>query len=158
MRVQYITRDAEMPQKIGNPRLPCDFKRMLLRAPIWCYRLGMGADRYYERVGLVQPTQRAENNYRVYTEDTLQVIAFIHSAQAAGFTLDDIRALLLLHTGDAAICKDVQPLIEKRVGMCPSASRQCATSSSFSNRFSPRAMNKTRMPPATSSINSTAVS
>lgn len=71
--------------------------------------------RYYERVALIQPTQRADNNYRVYTDDTLQVIQFIRSAQASGFTLDDIRALLTLHTGDTAICKDVQPLIEKRL-------------------------------------------
>ena len=71
--------------------------------------------RYYERVGLVQPTKRADNNYRVYTDDTLQVIQFIRSAQAAGFTLDDIHTLLSLHTGDAAVCKDVQPLIEKRL-------------------------------------------
>jgi MerR family mercuric resistance operon transcriptional regulator len=71
--------------------------------------------RYYERVGLVQPTQRAENNYRVYSEDTLQIIRFIRMAQTAGFTLHDIHTLLSLHNGDAAICKDVQPLIEKRL-------------------------------------------
>lgn len=71
--------------------------------------------RYYERVGLVQLAKRADNNYRVYTEDTLQVIQFIRAAQSAGFTLDDIRALLTLHNGDTAVCKDVQPLIEKRL-------------------------------------------
>ena len=71
--------------------------------------------RYYERVELVQPAKRANNNYRVYADDTLQSIRFIRAAQSAGFTLDDIRTLLTLHTGDAAVCKDVQPLIEKRL-------------------------------------------
>lgn len=71
--------------------------------------------RYYERVGLVCPTQRAENNYRVYSAPALQTIRFIRAAQAAGFTLDDVRALLGLQTGDTALCKDVQPLIEKRL-------------------------------------------
>jgi DNA-binding transcriptional MerR regulator len=66
-------------------------------------------------VGLVQPTKRADNNYRVYNEDTLQIIGFIRAAQTAGFTLDDIRTLLSPHNGDAPACKDVQPLIEKRL-------------------------------------------
>ena len=67
--------------------------------------------RYYERVGLVHPTTRADNNYRVYTADTLQIVRFIRAAQTAGFTLDDIRTLLTLHSGDSAACKDVQPLM-----------------------------------------------
>lgn len=71
--------------------------------------------RYYERVGLVCPTERAENNYRVYSEEALQTLQFIRTAQSAGFTLDDVRALLGLHQGDEARCKDVQPLIEKRL-------------------------------------------
>ena len=66
-------------------------------------------------MGLIQPTKRADNNYRVYTEETLQVVRFIRAAQSAGFTLDNIRTLLTLYTGDAAVCKDVQPLIEKRL-------------------------------------------
>jgi len=71
--------------------------------------------RYYERVGLIQPAKRADNNYRVYTEETLQAVRFIRAAQSAGFTLDDIRTLQTRRTGDAAVCKDVQPLIEKRL-------------------------------------------
>ena len=42
-----------------------------------CRRRSHVTLRYYERVGLVQPTKRADNNYRVYTEDTLQIIGFI---------------------------------------------------------------------------------
>ena len=71
--------------------------------------------RYYERAGLVQPTLRAENQYRLYSAQTLQVMRFIRAAQAAGFTLDDVRTLLALHAGDMALCKDVQPLIVKRL-------------------------------------------
>ena len=71
--------------------------------------------RYYERAGLVHPTTRAENQYRLYAGQTLQVIRFIRAAQAAGFTLDDVRTLLALRAGDLAVCKDVQPLIVKRL-------------------------------------------
>ena len=71
--------------------------------------------RYYERVGLVCPTSRANNNYRVYTRETLQRIYFIRAAQATGFTLDDVRTLLALNDGEMALCQDVQPLIAKRL-------------------------------------------
>ena len=71
--------------------------------------------RYYERAGLVRPTTRAENTYRLYAGQTLQVVRFIRAAQAAGFTLEDVRTLLALHSGDLAFCKDVQPLIAKRL-------------------------------------------
>lgn len=71
--------------------------------------------RYYERAGLVRPTTRAENQYRLYAGQALQVVRFIRAAQAAGLTLADVRTLLALHSGDLALCKDVQPLIAKRL-------------------------------------------
>src|SRR5215470_20312645 len=71
--------------------------------------------RYYERAGLVHPTTRGENTYRLYAAQTLDIIRFIRAAQAAGFTLDDVRTLLALQAGDLALCKDIQPLIAKRL-------------------------------------------
>ena len=71
--------------------------------------------RYYERTGLLRPTGRADNNYRVYTTETLQAVRFIRAAQAVGFTLDDVRALLTLRQSDTTFCKDVQPLIAQRL-------------------------------------------
>jgi MerR family mercuric resistance operon transcriptional regulator len=71
--------------------------------------------RYYERVGLLQPTGRAPNNYRFYTRDALQMVRFIRAAQATGFTLDDVRTVLALQSGQTALCKDVQPLIATRL-------------------------------------------
>jgi DNA-binding transcriptional MerR regulator len=71
--------------------------------------------RYYERVGLLAPAGRAHNNYRFYTQDTLQMVRFIRAAQATGFTLEDVRALLTLWDGQSALCKDVQPLVAKRL-------------------------------------------
>ena len=71
--------------------------------------------RYYERAGLLRPTGRAENKYRLYTTDTLHTVRFIRAAQAVGLTLDDVRALLAFRQGDMTWCKDVQPLIAKRL-------------------------------------------
>jgi DNA-binding transcriptional MerR regulator len=71
--------------------------------------------RYYERLGLLAPAGRAHNNYRFYTQDTLQIVRFIRAAQATGFTLEDVRTLLTLWDGQSAMCKDVQPLVAKRL-------------------------------------------
>ncbi len=71
--------------------------------------------RYYERRGLLRPDGRSEGNYRVYSEEALDRLRFVRSAQAAGFTLSDISALLQFRDGDAAPCKEVQDLITVRL-------------------------------------------
>jgi MerR family mercuric resistance operon transcriptional regulator len=70
--------------------------------------------RYYEREGLLSPTDRSRAGYRLYDEGAVGRLEFIRAAQAVGFTLDDIRALLEL-SGDSP-CKRVQALIERRLG------------------------------------------
>jgi DNA-binding transcriptional MerR regulator len=71
--------------------------------------------RYYERIGLLQPAGRTAGNYRVYGEDALERLHFIRVAQATGFALDDIIALLDFGRDDAAVCLEVQVLIEERL-------------------------------------------
>lgn len=71
--------------------------------------------RYYERVGLVQPEDRSVGNYRLYSDESLQKLKFIRTAQAIGFTLDDVKALLSTPDSSAASCRHVQSLIEERL-------------------------------------------
>jgi len=71
--------------------------------------------RYYERIGLLQPEGRSSGNYRVYSAAALKRLRFIRAAQATGFTLDDVTALLNLRDGTTAPCTEVQTLIEDRL-------------------------------------------
>ena len=71
--------------------------------------------RYYERRGLLRPDGRSEGNYRLYGEEALDRLRFVRSAQAAGFTLSNISALLRFRDGDAAPCREVQDLITVRL-------------------------------------------
>ncbi len=71
--------------------------------------------RYYERRGLVRPESRSEGNYRVYAEGALEQLLFVRSAQAAGFTLSNISALLRFRDGDAAPCQEVQAIVTTRL-------------------------------------------
>lgn len=61
-------------------------------------RGGVGIDtvRYYERSGLLAPSQRLASGYRRYTPLELARLRFIRRAQALGFTLSEVRELLAL--------------------------------------------------------------
>jgi DNA-binding transcriptional MerR regulator len=71
--------------------------------------------RYYERIELVAPEDRSYGNYRLYGEESLRKVRFIRAAQAIGFTLDDVKALLAAPDSTAASCREVQSLIEERL-------------------------------------------
>ena len=71
--------------------------------------------RYYEREGLLTPSHRTSSNYRIYVEADIERLRFIKAAQATGFTLEDIRVLLGLETGETAVCDEVRELLEKRL-------------------------------------------
>lgn len=71
--------------------------------------------RYYERAGLLEPPNRTDGNYRIYSRDALERVRFIRVAQAAGFRLDDIATLLNIRDGVAAPCEEVETLIEHRI-------------------------------------------
>ncbi len=71
--------------------------------------------RYYERIGLVEPEDRSYGNYRLYGEESLRKVKFIRAAQAIGFTLDDVKALLAAPDNTAVSCREVQSLIEERL-------------------------------------------
>ena len=69
--------------------------------------------RYYEREGLLAPSDRSRSGYRLYDEAAIERLAFIRSAQTVGFTLEDIRELLRLDKDSS--CKEVQELLERRL-------------------------------------------
>jgi MerR family mercuric resistance operon transcriptional regulator len=71
--------------------------------------------RYYERSGLLRPVARTGGNYRAYTQQSLDRLRFIRSAQATGFSLDDVRELLSLTHSDDPPCDEVLTLTKKRL-------------------------------------------
>lgn len=50
--------------------------------------------RFYEASGLIKSVERKANGYRDYAPDTEWVLEIITGAQAAGFSLDEIRQLM----------------------------------------------------------------
>ena len=57
--------------------------------------------RYYEREGVIPPARRTgAGRYRAYTAADADRLRFVRRARALGFSLDEVRELLALASGD----------------------------------------------------------
>ena len=62
--------------------------------------VGVETVRYYQRRGLLSEPARPPGEVRRYGEEDIRRLRFIRSAQAAGFTLNEIADLLALDAAD----------------------------------------------------------
>ena len=62
--------------------------------------VGVETVRYYQRRGLLSEPARPSGEVRRYSEEDLKRLRFIRTAQAAGFTLNEIGELLELNDSD----------------------------------------------------------
>jgi MerR family copper efflux transcriptional regulator len=53
---------------------------------------------YYTKMGLVEPETRSDTNYRLYSDETLMRLKRINMMKKDKYTLDEIKASLLLWT------------------------------------------------------------
>jgi DNA-binding transcriptional MerR regulator len=70
--------------------------------------------RYYEGINLLSKPKREQNNYRVYSQDTISRINFIKKAQSLGFTLMEIKEVLALSDRGFKPCSHVRDLLRRR--------------------------------------------
>lgn len=70
--------------------------------------------RFYERKGLLRPASRSTGNYRLYGRTAAERLTFIGAAQAAGFALPEISAILSLEIGRFP-CGEVNRLVAARL-------------------------------------------
>jgi MerR family copper efflux transcriptional regulator len=71
-------------------------------------RTGVSVDalRFYEERGLINP-QRTANGYRLYPQETLQLVGYIKLAQQLGFSLAEIGENLPLLWSTAGVSSDL---------------------------------------------------
>jgi DNA-binding transcriptional MerR regulator len=76
-------------------------------------RAGLSAKaiRFYEQAGLLLPPPRTPGGYRDYPPAAVDRLAFVRHAQAAGFTLAEIRDVLAIRDSGQAPCQHVSVLI-----------------------------------------------
>lgn len=70
--------------------------------------------RFYERRGLLPPPPRGANGYRRYGPEALPRLLFIRRAQALGFSLAEIGALLRLRVRGGVECEAVRRRVEAK--------------------------------------------
>ncbi|MFV0289453.1 MAG: MerR family transcriptional regulator [Mangrovibacterium sp.] len=74
--------------------------------------------RYYEKQGLIvgRNDERVQsNNYKDYSEDSLERICFIKDAKESGFTLKEIKKLLDLWYYQAPFSEEMQTMVVKKI-------------------------------------------
>lgn len=71
--------------------------------------------RYYEDIKLLPRPERRDNNYRVYSKDTLYRLQFIKKAKSLGFTLKEIRKVLSISDSGNEPCEHIGQLLKLRI-------------------------------------------
>jgi MerR family mercuric resistance operon transcriptional regulator len=66
--------------------------------------------RYYERIGLMPRPDRTPSGHRSYDEKHVRHLSFIRRARELGFSIEDIRALLVLSAPAQRSCAEVKEI------------------------------------------------
>ncbi len=69
--------------------------------------------RYYEKIGLVEPQARVSGR-RDFDDQALLTLQFVQLARAAGFSIDEIKSLLLSFDKDPSPTENWQPFAEAK--------------------------------------------
>jgi DNA-binding transcriptional MerR regulator len=70
--------------------------------------------RLYEAAGILPAPRRTAAGYRVYSEATLDLLAFIKQAQRLGFTLDEIKEIVSIKRAGRVPCPHVLDLVRRK--------------------------------------------
>ena len=71
--------------------------------------------RHYESIGLTGSARRTGSGYRIYTEQDVRVLQFIHRGRALGFSLERIGDLLALWQDQDRAAADVRALAQQHI-------------------------------------------
>lgn len=71
--------------------------------------------RHYTNIGLLHPTQREDNGYKIYKQSDVTLMRFITNAKNLGFTLKEIAEILNEADKGKSPCPLVREIIERRI-------------------------------------------
>ncbi|HEY4046551.1 MAG TPA: heavy metal-responsive transcriptional regulator [Acidobacteriaceae bacterium] len=73
--------------------------------------------RFYEQEGLLAPPSRTASGYRKFAETAVGRLAFVKRAKALGFSLGEIRELLVIRDEHADACVEVRDLLRSKLAV-----------------------------------------
>lgn len=93
-------------------------------------RSGLAASkiRFYEAQGLIRKVRRQANGYREYPAEVLQTLSIIQCAQQAGFSLEELRALVPAGEPDNWDHDEMISSLERKIGQIESMQARLAQS------------------------------
>jgi len=71
--------------------------------------------RHYESIGLLPPARRTGAGYRLYGDQDVRTLQFIHRGRALGFSLEQLAGLLALWQDKARASADVRRLARSHI-------------------------------------------
>lgn len=71
--------------------------------------------RYYEKLGLLEPPNRTDGRYRIYSGEDEARLIFIKQAKLFGLTLEEIKEIINLRAGGIAPCEHVKEIVERHL-------------------------------------------
>ena len=77
--------------------------------------LTVDAIRFYEKEKLLPKALRSTGGFRLYGSDHIEQLRFIQKAQAIGFSLGEIRELILIQDDQVETCSHVRDLIQQKL-------------------------------------------
>jgi len=86
--------------------------------------LSVDAIRFYEKQRLLERAPRTEGGFRLFNTHDIQRIQFIRSAQRLGFSLPEIRELLVVQRDEDETCFHVRDLLRAKVAQIHSKAEE----------------------------------
>jgi len=77
--------------------------------------LTVDAIRFYEKSGLLKRPARTEGGFRLFRREDVDDLRFIQKAQELGFSLQEIRELLILQREEVEACSHVDDLLDQKL-------------------------------------------
>src|SRR5579885_2777712 len=77
--------------------------------------LSIDTIRFYEKQGLLKRSQRTEGGFRLFGLSDIETLKFVRKAQELGFTLNEIRELLILRSDHVPACSHVKELLDQKL-------------------------------------------
>ena len=96
--------------------------------------------RFYEKQGLLKRSPRTEGGFRLFGLSDIETLKFVRKAQELGFSLNEIRALLILRSDHVPACSHVKELLGQKLA----AAQQKITESQSLEHSLKRALQKCR--------------
>lgn len=77
--------------------------------------LSIDTIRFYEKQGLLKRSPRTEGGFRLFGAGDIETLKFVRKAQELGFSLNEIRELLILRADHVPACSHVKELLGQKL-------------------------------------------